>query len=390
MFIELHIIQNFAPSNLNRDDTGNPKDCEFGGVRRARVSSQSFKRAIRLAPVFAQTTRVDVAIRSRWVMRALRKTLVAAPYSKPDEEIKNVLEYFIPAYFSKLDKKQDTSGNTRTAVLLYLGPDELQTITTALVENWDALLMQDGKMLSALTRDLIKQQQGVTGAPDIALFGRMLAEKPVLNMEAACQVAHAISTHRVTMEMDFFTAVDDLLKPTEEDDESGAGMMGFTGFDSPCFYRYIRLDWEQLVNNLKVGAEATAEEILLARRTVEAFLRAVVEAVPTGKQNTFAAHNPPSFMLAAVRKGSFAWSLANAFEKPVYPRGNSGLIVPSVEKLDTYWGQLVKIYGISSLEKVAALPLDPGLTLDALNGARVVDLESWIGAVLEALPVKEA
>jgi CRISPR system Cascade subunit CasC len=381
MFMELHVIQNFAPSNLNRDDTGNPKDAEFGGARRARISSQSFKRAIRKAPIFAATTGVDLGKRTRWVTRLLRQELEA--HDKPAEEIQQVLENFVPAYLSKFDKKfeadEDAPDKKRTAVLIYMGSDELQAITGALLENWDALREEDKKVIRSVTRDLVKQHQDVTSTPDIALFGRMLAEKPELNLEAACQVAHAISTHRVTMEMDFFTAVDDMTQGTEE---TGAGMMGFTGFDSACFYRYVRLDWEQLVKNL-------GGDMDLARRTVEAFLRAVVEAVPSGKQNAFAAHNPPSFMLAAVREGSFAWSLANAFENPIYPQ-HKGLVAPSVAALDTYWGRLATVYGTDSVQAVASLPLDPKLTLNALEDVEVQTLDSWIATVLEALPSEEA
>ncbi|MCD6345551.1 MAG: type I-E CRISPR-associated protein Cas7/Cse4/CasC, partial [Anaerolineae bacterium] len=182
-----------------------------------------------------------------------------------------------------------------------------------------------------------------------------------------------------TMEMDFYTAVDDL-KP---DDTSGAGMMGFTGFDSATFYRYMRLDWDQLLSNLGGNAK-------LARKTVEAFLRAVVEAVPSGKQNSFAAHNPPSLMVATVREGSFAWSLANAFEKPVWPQRNSGLVAPSVEKLDSYWGRLVQTYGDRSLVRIAALALESDLPLDALRPAVVESLDAWVTAVMEALPIGEA
>lgn len=210
MFIELHVIQNFAPSNLNRDDTGNPKDCEFGGVRRARISSQCFKRAIRQAPIFAQTTGVELGERSRWVTRRLRQAL--APAGKTDIEIHNVLDSFIPEYLSKFDTKykptdEESPDKLRTAVLIYFGRDEIQTMTRALLENWPALLMQDKKVLRTIVRTLVKQHHAVTSTPDIALFGRMLAEKPILGLEAACQVAHAISTHRVTMEMDFYTAV---------------------------------------------------------------------------------------------------------------------------------------------------------------------------------------
>jgi CRISPR system Cascade subunit CasC len=310
------------------------------------------------------------------VARLLRKLLVEA--GKTQEDADAMLARFVPAYLSKMDAK----NLERTAVLIYIGPGEQEAITTALLDQWDALAGDD-KALDKLARDLTRQRRDVTGAPDIALFGRMLAEKPDLNIDAACQVAHAISTHRVTMEMDFFTAVDDLQVEEDEIEETGAAMMGFTGFDSACFYRYVRLDWAQLLDNL-------GGDVALARRTVEAFLRAVVEAVPSGKQNTFAAHNPPSLMLAAVRNGSFAWSLANAFERPVRPRADSGLIAPSAAALDAYWGRMTQTYGTQSMARVAALALDPDLPLESLSESTVGDLDAWLDAVLEALPAGEA
>lgn len=373
MFVELHMIQNFSPANLNRDDTNNPKDCEFGGVRRARISSQCIKRAIRTCPLFAETTGVDVGTRTKWLMDLLRKRLVTedAPEEKK-QEATTVLTAFVPKYASKLDK-----GSEKTAVLLYLSEAEIDSVVEALRENWDDLSDEKTQenTIKQLVKTLVKAHKGQTGAPDIALFGRMLAEKPELGLEAACQVAHAISTHRVTMEMDFFTAVDDL----SPEDTAGAGMMGFTGFDSACFYRYARIDWNQLLQNLNGDAD-------LARRTVEGFLRAAVAAVPSGKQNSFAANNPPSLLLAVVRQDGMGWSLANAFERPVRPRRDAGLVAPSVEALDTYWGRLCQVYGTDTLVRTAALALDADMALAALKEAQVENLEAWISAVTGALP----
>jgi CRISPR system Cascade subunit CasC len=368
MFVELHMIQNFAPANLNRDDTNNPKDCEFGGVRRARISSQCIKRAIRNAPVFAKTTRVEVGTRTKWLIdTCLLPQLVDA--GKSEEEATAILTEFVPKYASKLDKDK-----TKTAVLLYLSQAEIQRIAQALLENWEGL--PDGA--ERLVKTLVKGQKDWTSAPDIALFGRMLAEQPQLNLEAACQVAHAISTHRVTMEMDFYTAVDDL----NPEDTAGAGMMGFTGFDSACFYRYARIDWKQLVANLNGEAD-------LARRTVEGFLRAAVAAVPSGKQTSFAANNPPDFLLAVVRQDGMGWSLANAFERPVRPHRDDGLVAPSVTALDTYWGRLCQIYGTDTLASAAALALDADLSLVSLKEAQVANLEAWVASVIKALPAGE-
>jgi CRISPR system Cascade subunit CasC len=378
MFVELHVIQNFAPSNLNRDDTGNPKDAEFGGARRARVSSQCFKRAIRKASVFAETTEAEQGARTRRAVTLLQEPLLAA--GKDEEEVNAVLEFFVPPYLGKLEGK--LADDVRTRVMVFISPKEVQAIAAALLENWDELLEKDKGARRSLIRELTKEFKNVTGAPDIALFGRMLAQKPVLNIDAACQVAHALSTHRVTMEMDFWTAVDDL-KKEDADTDAGAGGMGFTGFDSACFYRYVRLDWEQLLENL-------GGDVDLARNTVEAFLRAVVEAVPSGKQNAFAAHNPPNFMLAAVREGGFGWSLVNAFERPIHPQADSGLVAPSVAALDAYWQRLTDVYGDDSVVTRSALALDLDLPLDALAEACEPNLEAWINTIMETLPREEA
>ena len=373
MFVELHMVQNMAPSNLNRDDTNNPKDCEFGGVRRARISSQCIKRAIRHSPAFAQATGVDTATRTRWLMRLLGERLVGA--GRTETEVAAIVPAFVETYLSKLDRDGE-----RTAVLLYLSNAEVTSMVQGLMDNWQALVDEDprNKAIDGLAKALSKSHRGHTSAPDIALFGRMLAEKPELGLEAACQVAHAISTHRVSMEMDFFTAVDDL----QAQEEPGAGMMGFTAFDSACFYRYARIDWGQLVKNL-------AKDANLAKRTVEGFLRAAISAVPTGKQNTFAAYNPPSLALAVVRSDGMGWSLANAFEKPVRPGYDTGLVAPSVAALDAYWGRMCQVYGTQSLVCLAALPLEPDLPLQALKPARVSNVEDWVNSVIGALPAGE-
>ena len=157
---------------------------------------------------------------------------------------------------------------------------------------------------------------------DIALFGRMLAVMPEKNQHAACQVAHAISTHSVEREFDFYTAVDDL-KP---EDTAGADMMGTIEFNSACFYRYAVVDWEKLVSNLQGDAD-------LAGKGLRAFLEGFVIAEPTGKQNTFAAHNPPEFVSISVRRHGAPRNLANAFEAPVFTRRGESLTRKSAEAL---------------------------------------------------------
>ena len=341
MFIELHLIQNFAPSNLNRDDTGNPKDTDFGGVRRARISSQAIKRAMREEPIFAEVTQVPNGERSKWMTRPIAEALVAN--GKNEESSKRIATAFVNEYAAKSDKKNPE----RSSVLVYFSQEEIDEAVKGILKKWDEALaaIQDEedfkkavkaakKPLKDVVKDLMKATKTRTSAPDIALFGRMLAENPSLNIDAACQVAHAISTHRVNMDMDFFTAVDDL----QEDDETGSSHMGVTAFNSACFYRYARVDFKQLVKNLNGNEE-------LAKKTVKGFLRSALRAIPSGKQNSFAAQNPPSFALAVTRKDGMSWSLANAFEKPVRTAFEGGFVKNSIEAADAYWGKLSKIYG---------------------------------------------
>jgi len=377
MFIELHIIQNFAPSNLNRDDTGNPKEAEFGGVRRARISSQAIKRAIRSEPVFAETTKVDPGMRTRLLARKLTEKLVDA--GKSEEEAQMVALAFAEVFSGKMDKD-------RTSVLIYLSPEEIEQMGQTILEHWDELLssiqeqlQKDEKKrdfkktpLPGLVKEFLKQTKNRTSAPDIALFGRMLADKPELNLDASSQVAHALSTHRVNMEIDFFTAVDDL----QRDEETGAGMMGVIGYNSATYYRYARIDWDQLVKNLDGDED-------LARRTVEGFLLAALRAIPTGKQNSFAAQNPPSFALAVTRTDGMSWNLVNAFEKPVRPARDGGYVEPSVQKLDAYWQRLAQFYGSDNVQP-HVLNVD-GVALEALSSATKSNVSDWVQSVIKDL-----
>jgi CRISPR system Cascade subunit CasC len=168
--------------------------------------------------------------------------------------------------------------------------------------------------------------------------------------------------------------VDDLAR----DDETGAGMIGVTGFNSACFYRYARLDWEQLVKNL-------GDDVELARKTVEGFLRATLRAVPTGKQNAFAAQNPPDFILGVARKDGESWSLANAFEKPVASGREGGYLTPSIAALDAYWGRLEKAYGDGEFTAIA-LALDENAPIKNLQDSLAGNRAEWVARLLAELP----
>jgi CRISPR system Cascade subunit CasC len=331
--VEIHILQNFAPSNLNRDDTGAPKDALFGGARRARISSQCLKRAVRQyfgtlvqQGVLAQD---DIAVRTKRVTEALMSSLVAK--GRPKDEALEKSQLALAAMELKVDEG-------KSQYLLFLGKREIQEVARIIDEKWDAIIASGSEVVEGKKAPKAKKQAASNADPelkkaldkvfnggkalDLALFGRMLADMPAKNQHAACQVAHALSTHSVEREFDFFTAVDDL-KP---EDTAGADMMGTVEFNSACFYRYAVVDWDALVHNLQGDTE-------LAAKGLRAFLEGFVVAEPTGKQNTFAAHNPPEFAMISVCKDSAPRNLANAFEIPVWVKRNESLTRVSAEKL---------------------------------------------------------
>ncbi|KAF0805182.1 CRISPR-associated protein [Alcanivorax sp. S71-1-4] len=332
LFLEFHLIQNFAPSNLNRDDTGAPKDAIFGGQRRARVSSQCFKRAVRLAASeHALLSPEHRGVRTK----KLKNLLLERLSGRNAEEVGAKIDVALAA--AGLKVKDDG----KTEYLLFLGESEINGFAALIEQHWDALPNGSDKKSkkeakASLPADIVKQAKSVLDggkAVDVALFGRMLADLPAVNQHAACQVAHAISTHRVEREFDYFTAVDD----RGDEDEAGAGMIGQVEFNSATLYRYAVLDVHKLLNNLQGDNELTLS-------AVEAFTQAFVRAVPTGKQNSFAAHNAPDFIGISLRRAA-PLSLANAFEKPVAPRVDSALTEQSVERLATYEDKLATVYG---------------------------------------------
>lgn len=339
LFVEFHLIQNFAPSNLNRDDTGAPKEAVFGGYRRARVSSQCFKRAIRLAAQGLPGLPVEnQGVRTKKLRQLLRDELTARGRSLEDADMR--IETALSA--AGLQLKEDG----KTQYLLFLGQQEIAGFADLVDRHWDILQPAAGNgekkskkdAKAAVPPEVQKQAKAIMNggkAVDVALFGRMLADLPEVNQDAACQVAHALSTHKVERDFDYFTAVDD----KGDADESGAGMIGQVEFNSATFYRYAVIDPHKLTENLQDDRE-------LALRGIEAFVEAIARAIPTGKQNTFAAHNPPSFIGVVVRHGS-ALNLANAFESPVFAKHGESLTGQSVARLADYESKLAGVYGDS-------------------------------------------
>ncbi len=350
MILELHLIQNFAPSNLNRSDTGSPKDCTFGGFRRARISSQCFKRAMREYFRSNFVSQANLAERSTRLVEEISNQLVAK--GKEETEAKRIVETAL----SGVGLKMSTKDKTKTQYLLFLGREEIKAVANVCLEHYDTLLAVTPKAVEegtsakqakkdakgAVPGEISKALQKVLDggkASDLALFGRMMADLPDKNRDASSQVAHAISTHKVGMEFDFFTAVDDL----KSEDTSGSDHLGTVEFNSACFYRYLNVDVTELQKNLQSDEDLT-------KATVEAFIRSAIEAIPTGKQNSFATHEKPNFVLAVVREAGMC-SLANAFVKPARASEKTDLVAASVEALESHWQKIAEGYGDDSFKK---------------------------------------
>ncbi len=336
MFVELHMIQNFGPSCLNRDDTNTPKDCQFGGHRRARISSQCLKRAIR--EYFK--TKIDefkgnLGVRTRMLPKKVVDLLVEN--GKDEETALAVVEKVLKQIFIKDAKKKfKIDSEKKSEVLLFVNNNTAQNVADTILANWDDF--NADKLAKAAENKLkpllneIKDDLDL----DIALFGRMVASNANLKVDASCYVAHALSTHKVDMEMDFFTAVDDL----QEGEDQGAGMMGIIMYNSSCFYRYSVLDLQQLFSNLQGDKN-------FAVSAVKGYIEASINAIPTGKQTSMAAFNKPDFIMVTMRSDQ-PLSLVNSFAKPArIGLKDSDLIHQSVEMLDSYLKSMTELYGKS-------------------------------------------
>ncbi|MFP4527954.1 MAG: type I-E CRISPR-associated protein Cas7/Cse4/CasC [Candidatus Kapaibacterium sp.] len=385
MKIELHMLQSFPPSNLNRDDSGMPKDCEFGGFRRARISSQCLKRSIRYSDQFKKRIDSNIGTRTKYSLGNFKKELLKTDIEEDKAQViaKIVLEQVI----GKIDE------DNKTSVLYYTDDKELANLASIANEYSDQIfelnklisLQKKAKMeskeqkeLSAIVTKISKQFKDTYAnhidSVDIALFGRMLANTPTMKIDAACQVAHAISTNTISMDFDYFTAVDDL----NPEGETGAGMIGSTAFNSACYYRYSVIDSDQLMHNLGNKKELAKEGIL-------GFIEGSVFAVPSGKKNAFAQNVQPDFVMVVIRENDAPANLANAFEKPANPDNKKSLSENSIKKLAKHWKNLNTMYGFeNNLVAVACTSLNQLGALSA-NGNITGSLKDVIAATEEYL-----
>ncbi|CAN5393050.1 type I-E CRISPR-associated protein Cas7/Cse4/CasC [soil metagenome] len=316
LYIDVHVLQTVPPSNLNRDDAGSPKQAIFGGVRRARVSSQAWKRATRKA--FAETEPLGAqATRTKRIGTMLADRLVERSDIDPDAAVR-ISEAMLKPLGIKPGKK-----GSETAYLLFFGRSQLDRIVDSVADRLNELAGLGDKELDDEVGSLPVKKELLTGHPiDVALFGRMVADLPELNVDAATQVAHAISTHPVEIEFDYYTAVDDE-KALSDTEDAGAGMIGTVEFNSATLYRYATLGFHQLVENLD---GVTDDAVLAVGRFVDGFVR----SMPTGHQNSFAHRTLPGLVVVVVRHDQPV-NLVSAYEEPI--RSRSGYATASAARL---------------------------------------------------------
>ena len=320
-FLQLHLLTAFGPSNLNRDDTGRPKSVTFGGVPRIRVSSQSLKRAWRTSDVFKDALHGHLADRTQRLGKDIYDRLLE---KGADHERALEIARAVAGTFGKIKSAKDKDP-TFIEQLAFVSPGECEAAFAAAEEA----LASDAKV-EGPSPDLLKATDSTA---DIAMFGRMLADTPKFNREAAVQVAHAITTHGATAEDDYYTAVDDL-KSRDEPDDAGAGFVGLQEFGAGLFYLYICVDRDLLLKNLN-GNEGVRNSAL------EALVEAAATVAPKGKQASFASRARALYILA--EKGTAQpRSLAAAFLKPI--RGDDQG-ASSVKALLEFRDRLDKAYG---------------------------------------------
>ncbi len=411
MLVEIHVIQNHAPANLNRDEQGNPKTAIFGGMQRARISSQCLKRSIRKSDVFKDVlANQNLGIRSRMLPQAVKDGLIAEHVS---EAIAAAAERKIKAGFfrkEKIEKGKKSKGKAEDAEeddvdaeeeviedstaekavketqMIYYSPTEVAAIVAAM-KNIASKCGGDVAKFNNVPASEMSEAAGKiehSVSPDISLFGRMvtdpykLAPPATPSVESALQVAHAISTHQVEAEYDFFTAVDDVVE--EDTDETKAGHLSDVAFNGSCYYKYASIDVDKLARNL-----GSAENV---PKVIQAFIEGFIRAMPTGKQNTFAAHQLPDAILIEVRPKKTPVSYANAFAVPAN-RSGKGIVWNSINKLAAHASEITRRYSLEAAKRLWFVT-DAGAGITVEGTTQYEDVKSLLGGLTNGLPPAQA
>ncbi len=346
MLIEIHMLKNYPPVNLNRDDSGAPKTCFFGGVQRGRISSQCLKRSWRTSDTFHELD--SFGVRTRNMPELVGKRLEELGVAK---EFIDIAKKKLTGIANK-DGTENKKGNITAQIVIY-SKEEIERITQAVKASID-----EDKDIKTFTKrspkDFDKLLSCAEDKPitaDIALFGRMVTSPYLADVDAAMQVAHAISTHAVNRESDYFTAVDDLINSS--DDDSGAGMIGDVDYNSCCYYEYASIDTDLLRDNLK-NCDARDE---LIEKLVPALIKTMAYTNPSGKQNTFAGQVLPDMVMVECKKDKIPLSYVNAFEEPVSAWGSQpNLVKKSIGKFVDYVNCMDQAYELPVLHRTFFAP----------------------------------
>jgi len=375
MLIEIHILENYAPSNLNRDENNNPKTAIFGGVQRARISSQCLKRNIRVSPEFKQILAgIPLGIASRTLPELVRAELNRRKVSPQLAEIAAQKVAAFGTTSQSPSKEEDpenseTESNEETEDITqkHITKQRIFFTDQEVVLNADVfcdainhpenyitpktakknakekidpnLEATDLKLLQTKIKSVKKLKPYLT--PDIALLGRMTTSDAFPDVKAALQVAHAISTNPIELEFDYFSAIDDL-------DTKGFAMAGHIPYNSACFYKYFSIDTDQLRVNLNPHFKTNLKEIL--KLSIKACLKAIIYTNPSGKQNAFAAFSLPDAILIEIRPKKGSLSYANAFSNPIEASGK--LIENSIATLIKHADELTKCFSLETIHRL--------------------------------------
>lgn len=366
--LELHIIQSIPVACLNRDDLNSPKTAVFGGVQRARVSSQSWKRAIReMAKEIATEEKSELfnGDRTRRMVYTLSTRLVKKGISSNAataiaEQVADIVE--------TLDSKVDSEGYKKIKTVMFFSKSEYDAIADAIAssdevkssieslekaavegngKDKEKVLKTMGKMLEKGAISKIIKSAQLKDAADIALFGRMVANDPSLKVDGAAMFAHILSTHKADNEIDFFAAVDDLNK-----DESGAGMTSTLEFNSATYYRFTALNLDELAKDDHLGDIVedgkTVRSVETRKQVVKTFLKSAIQAIPSARKTTMNGNTLPVYVLGVVREKGHPIQLVNAFESPVRP-SMKGFAVESINRMNLEYADLKETWGINSV-----------------------------------------
>lgn len=338
LFIDLHVLQTVPPSCVNRDDTGSPKTAVYGGATRARVSSQAWKRAMRL--YFSEIFQRDnVGVRTKKIVGLVTEAILELA---PDLQAETLAIDALKAAGLKIDDKKHEND-----ALFLISRSQAKALAKLIVDQ---------------SKDKAQYKAALRAFPsyDMALFGRMVAADPSLNYDAAAQVAHSISTHAVHNEYDYFTAVDDCAP----EDNAGAGHLGTIEYNSATLYRYATVNVCELSKHL--GNDVAT--------VVRGFVEAFVCSMPTGKQNTFANRTRPDVVYVTVRMDQPV-NLCGAFEQPV--RSQEGYVSQSEQRLMDYARETYANYVDAPILQLGVGTQGDGIQTQSF-GQLLDTLENWI------------